>query len=192
MGKVDVRKVQRYNCIIYVETRGIDMSKENNTENTYYSAQPRFEHKGPSKLRKQFDRGATAFLVVACSIVFYFVLLRLTNLSDTLSLVWDALKPVTYGCVIGYLMTPMIKKIDAKLCPFLENKLNNKKRAFKISRSIGIAASLIFLFSLLAILFSLLIPEIYKSIKNLVVTLYDPSANLSLREAIPSSSVIPS
>ena len=173
MGKVDVRVVQRYNCVIYVETRGIDMNKDNRTENenTYYSAQPRFEHKGPSKLRKQFDRGATAFLVVACSIVFYFVLLRLTNLSDSLSLVWDALKPVTYGCVIGYLMTPMIKKIDAKLCPFLENKLNNKKRAFKISRSVGIAASLIFLFSIVAILFSLLIPEIYKSIKNLVVTL---------------------
>ena len=149
------------------------MNKEHKTdkENTYYSVQPRFEHKGPSKLRQQFNRGATAFLVVACSIVFYFVLLRLTNLSDTFSLIWDALKPVTYGCVIGYLLTPMIKKIDAKLCPFLEEKLKNKKKAFKISRSVGIAVSLIFLFSLVAILFSLLIPEIYKSVMNLVVTL---------------------
>ena len=149
------------------------MNKEHKTEheNTYYSAQPRFEHKGPSKLKQQFNRGATAFLVVACSIVFYFVLLRLTNLSDTFNLIWDALKPVTYGCVIGYLMTPMIKKIDAKLYPFLEAKLNNKKRAFKISRSVGIASSLIFLFALVAILCNLLIPEIYKSVKNLVVTL---------------------
>lgn len=149
------------------------MSKENKTEqeNTYYSAQPRFEHKGPSKLRQQFNRGATAFLVVACSIVFYFILLRLTNLSDTFHLIWEALKPVTYGCVIGYLMTPLIKKIDAKLYPVLEEKLNNKKSAFKISRSIGITVSLLFLFSLVAILCNLLIPEIYKSVKNLLVTL---------------------
>lgn len=149
------------------------MNRDHKTEkeNTYYSAQPRFEHKGPSKLRKQFDRGATAFLVVACSIVFYFVLLRLTNLSDTVTLIWNALKPVTYGCVIGYLFTPLIKKIDAKLCPFLEKKLNNKKRAFKLSRSIGIAVSLVFLFSVIIILCNLLIPEIYKSIKNLTTTL---------------------
>ena len=50
------------------------MNRDNKTEkeNTYYSAQPRFEHKGPSKLRQQFNRGATAFMVVACSILFYF------------------------------------------------------------------------------------------------------------------------
>ena len=141
------------------------------TENTYYSAQPRFEHKGPSKLRQQFNRGATAFLVVACSIVFYFVLLRLTNLSDTFGLIWDALKPVTYGCVLGYLLTPLVKKIDAKLYPVLEKKLNNKKKAFKISRSVGIAVSLIFLFTLIGVLCNILIPEIYKSVKNVLTTL---------------------
>lgn len=149
------------------------MNKENKTEkeNTYYSAQPRFENKGPSKLRQQFSRGATAFMVVACSIVFYFVLLRLTNLSNTFNLIWDALKPVTYGCVIGYLLTPMVKKIDAKLYPWLEDKLKNKKKAFKISRSIGIAASLIFLIALIAVLCIILIPEIYKSVKNVLTTL---------------------
>lgn len=149
------------------------MNRDNKTEkeNTYYSAQPRFEHKGPSKLRQQFSRGATAFLVVACSIVFYFVLLRLTNLSDTFTMIWDALKPVTYGCVIGYLLTPMVKKFDAKLYPWLEAKLQNKKKAFKISRSVGIAASLIFLIALIAILCIILIPEIYKSVKNVLTTL---------------------
>ena len=149
------------------------MNRENKTEteNTYYSAQPRFENKGPSKLKQQFSRGATAFMVVACSIVFYFVLLRLTNLSDTFNLIWGALKPVTYGCVIGYLLTPIVKKVDEKLYPFLEAKLNNKKRAFKLSRGTGIAISLIFLFALIGILCNLLIPEIYKSVKNLLVTL---------------------
>lgn len=147
------------------------MGKENNTENTYYSAQPRFEHKGPSKLRQQFNRGATTFLVVACSIVFYFALLRLTNLSSVFKEIWGALAPVIYGCVIGYMLTPIVKKVDEKLYPFLVEKLDNKKRAFKISRGVGIFISLVFLFALIIILCNLLIPELYKSIKNLIITL---------------------
>ncbi len=140
-------------------------------ENTYYSAQPRFENKGPSKLRQQFSRGATAFLVIAFSLVFYFVLLRLTKLSLTAGLIWDALKPIIYGCIIGYLLTPIVKKVDAKLYPFLERKLKSKKKAFKISRSVGIFVALVFLFAIIIILCNLLIPEIYKSVKNLLVTL---------------------
>ena len=149
------------------------MGKDNKseTENTYYSVQPRFEQKGPSKLRQQFSRGTTAFLVIAFSIMFYFALLRLTNISFAFGAIWEALKPVIYGCVIGYLLTPMVKKIDAKLYPFLEDKLKNKKRAFKISRGVGITVSILFLFALVGILCNLLIPEIYKSVKNLLVTL---------------------
>ena len=115
------------------------MSEENKTEkeNTYYSAQPRFENKGPSKIRQQFNRGATAFMVVACSIVFYFALLRLTNLSFAFGAIWDALAPVIYGCVIAYLLTPIVKKVDEKLYPVLEEKLDKKKKAFKISRGCG-------------------------------------------------------
>jgi len=149
------------------------MSKEHNSEkeNTYYSAQPRFENKGPSKLKQQFNRGATAFMVVACSIVFYFALLRLTNISFAFGAIWDALAPVIYGCVIAYMLTPIVKKVDEKVYPFLVEKLKNKKSAFKVSRGCGIFVSLLFLFALIAILCNLLIPELYKSIKNLLVTL---------------------
>ena len=149
------------------------MNRDNKTEkeNTYYSAQPRFEHKGPSKLRQQFNRGATAFMVVACSILFYFALLRLTNLSFAFNEIWKALAPVIYGCVIAYLLTPIVKRVDDKLYPVLVEKLNNKKKAFKISRGVGIFASLVFLFTVIGILCNLLIPELYKSVKNLLITL---------------------
>ena len=54
---------------------------EKKEENTYYGERPVFRKKGPSKLRQQFGRGMTAFLVVAASILFYFALLRVTELS---------------------------------------------------------------------------------------------------------------
>ena len=41
------------------------MSKE---ENTYYKDRPSFGRKGPSKLRQQFNRGMTYFLVIVAPV----------------------------------------------------------------------------------------------------------------------------
>ena len=68
--------------------------KDYGAENAYYSARPQFGAKGPSKLRQQFGRGITIFLVVAASIMFYFALLRLTNLSEMLKEIIGVLQPV--------------------------------------------------------------------------------------------------
>lgn len=38
----------------------------NKEENTYYKNSPKFGRKGPSKLRQQFNRGMTYFLVNCC------------------------------------------------------------------------------------------------------------------------------
>ena len=55
------------------------MSKE---ENTYYKDRPSFGRKGPSKLRQQFNRGMTYFLVIVACILVYFAMLRVTAISD--------------------------------------------------------------------------------------------------------------
>ena len=41
----------------------------NKEENTYYKNSPKFGRKGPSKLRQQFNRGMTYFLVIVACIV---------------------------------------------------------------------------------------------------------------------------
>ena len=46
--------------------------QEKEKRSDYYAKQPRFGGKGPSKIRQQFNRGMTAFLVVAASILFLF------------------------------------------------------------------------------------------------------------------------
>lgn len=149
----------------------MESSEEKEQGNTYYTAKPKFGNQGPSKLRKMFDRGATAFFVVVACILFYFALLRLNDVTVVVGKIFDALKPVIYGCVIAYLLTPIVKQVDYKLVPILEKNMKDKKRAKKMSRGTGIAAALIFLFALIIILCNLLIPELYKSIRNLVFTL---------------------
>lgn len=145
--------------------------KEESDENAYYNAKPNFGKKGPSKLRQQFNRGLSAFLVIAISITFYFALLRVTNLSNIFTKIIEVLQPVIYGCVIAYLLNPIVKFIDSHLTPVLEEKLKNKKRAEKLSRGIGVCLSILFLITLIVVLCNLLIPELYFSIRNMIYTL---------------------
>ena len=102
----------------------------------YYDKRPQFGNKGPSKLRQQFSRGMTYFLVIVAGVLFYFALLRLDEISGGVTKVVDVLKPIIYGLAIAYLLNPIVKTVDRYLVPVLEKKLTSQK-AKKLSRGIG-------------------------------------------------------
>lgn len=160
--------------------RGIDMKDEDTytgngekkkAEKAYYVKMPVIGKNGPSKLRQQFNRGITMFLVVAACIIFYFALLRFTDISALIGKIFEVLKPVLYGCVIAYLLNPVVKKIDKYLLPVLNKRMKNKKRAQTVSRTAGIVIALLFMILLIGSLFNLLVPELYSSVRNLIFTL---------------------
>lgn len=153
------------------EQQNSDKKQEKEERSGYYSTIPKLGNKGPSKLRQQFSKGMTYFLVVAASIIFYFALLRLTNLSDVFAKIFDVLKPVVYGFVIAYLFIPIVNRVDNLLVPVLGKKIKKTAKAKKISRAVGVFISLILLVLIVTTLCNMLIPELYKSIKDLVVTL---------------------
>lgn len=137
----------------------------------HYFSRPALGKGGPSKLRQQFSRGMTFFLVIAASIIFYFALLRLTNISHVFQEVFGVLKPVIYGCALAYLLNPIVKQVDKYLVPALKIKMKKPGQAEKASRAAGILASVVLLLVLIVTLCNLLIPELYSSIRNLVITL---------------------
>ena len=136
----------------------------------YYVKRPQFGKEGPSKLRQEFSRGMTMFLVIMACVVLYFALLRLDSITNAVSMVIDVLKPILYGMVIAYLLNPIVKQVDRILVPRLE-KYMQKNRAKKCSRGIGVILSLVFLFALIPALCNMLIPELVKSIRDLIITL---------------------
>lgn len=153
------------------ETGTKEEREEEKQEQAYYNERPILGRKGPSKIRQQFGRGMTYFLVVAAGLLFYFALLRMTDLSKGVERIFGVLKPVIYGCVIAYLLNPVVNKADAFLIPVLEKRMAQREKACKLSRGIGIFTALILLCLLVTVLFNLLIPELYASIRNLVFTL---------------------
>lgn len=140
-------------------------------EDAYYSARPKFGGKGPGKLSQYFSRGMTYFLVVAASILFYFALLRLTNVSKVFMQLVDVLKPVVYGAVIAYLLNPIVKKVDFYLVPQLKKRLKKEGKPEQVSRAVGIMTALVILIALVTALCNLLLPELYMSIRNTVLVL---------------------
>ena len=150
--------------------KGVSGKPEKKKSAAYYEKRPEFGNRGPSKILLHFRKGITFFLVIAACVIFYFLLLRIDDISVGVSKVIDVLKPILYGMVIAYLLNPIVKQIDRWLIPQLKKKMSQEK-AKKVSRSVGVFAALVMLLALILALCNMLIPELYKSIRDMVQTL---------------------
>ena len=150
--------------------KGVSGKPEKKKSAAYYEKRPEFGNRGPSKILLHFRKGITFFLVIAACVIFYFLLLRIEDISVGVSKVIDVLKPILYGMVIAYLLNPIVKQIDRWLIPQLKKKMSQEK-AKKVSRSVGVFAALVMLLALILALCNMLIPELITSIRNLIFTL---------------------
>lgn len=146
---------------------------ESQEKSGYYIKRPVIRKKGPSKLRQQFSKGMTFFIVIVVCIIFYFALLRIDVISDACRVVFDVAKPVIYGLAIAYLLNPIVKTVDKHMVPFLEAHFPKMKKAKSLSRVTGIFIAVVFLLAVIIALFSMMIPELYGSIRNMVLTVPD-------------------
>ena len=60
-------------------------------------------------LKKAFGRWLGLFLVLVAALVFYLVAVNLDIIFDGIFYVLGILKPVIYGCVIAYILNPLMK-----------------------------------------------------------------------------------
>lgn len=150
-----------------------NQNKETSSEKKsgYYINQPNFGDQGPSKLRQQLNRGMTAFVVIILCMLCFFVLLRMDDISKVLKLIFNILRPIIYGLAIAYLLNPIVKTVERYLKPWVEKRFPNFKKTQKLCRGIGIVAALVVMLAVISALFNMLIPELYKSIRNLALTL---------------------
>lgn len=153
------------------EEKRKNKDKAAETPEGYYSNRPTLGNQSPSRFRRELGKCMTYLVVVASGIVFYFALLRLTDISGIFAKAVDVLKPFLYGSLIAFLLNPIVKQVDAILTPMLEKHAKSREKAEKLSRTAGIALSIVILCAVIAGLFNMLIPELYQSIRSLVFTL---------------------
>ncbi|MDW2798873.1 AI-2E family transporter [Clostridium boliviensis] len=119
------------------------------------------------KFRTYVCWGVTALAVIALSIAFAFFLSRFEAVKGTIRLIVEILMPVIYGAVLAYLLLPVYNRSRDISARTLNKVTRSRKTVLSFSRVLATLVSLIFLFVIVAGLFSMIIPEIYTSIMGI-------------------------
>ena len=138
---------------------------------TYYDKQPQLLKTKPSKIKEHMQKGMTVFMVIASSLIFFFVLLRFSNISSLIAKIVNVAMPIIYGFVIAFLLNPVMKLLEKAVYRVLNKWTTNEKLVTKFSRIIGVFGAFLFGILVIVALLNLVIPELYTSISGLVVSL---------------------
>lgn len=122
-------------------------------------------------IRPYLAIGLTAFLVITGAIAFYFLMYRYTGVTKFIGQITMILRPITIGLVIAYLMTPIVNFEERHLLPLAQKKMKNPEKADKLVRVVSVFGALLFFVLFIGILLLMVIPELYKSINGLIITL---------------------
>lgn len=120
---------------------------------------------------KYFYWGFTAFLVIVCSLLFFWLLSTWSGFVGILKHIFTALSPVIYGLLIAYLLDKVLVFFEDTLFVPCGKKLfpRSEKKAKRSARMFAILFTQLLAWSLVAGLLVLILPQIYLSIENLVL-----------------------
>ncbi len=132
---------------------------------------PQKVYKDKDFLHRCITYGITAFLVIAASITFYFLIEQPESLFGFINKVISILTPIISGLIIAFLLNPFMLFYQKYATKFLLKRLKNKDSALKISKYLSISAALISGLLIIAIIFSIIIPNLVTSITELTADL---------------------
>ena len=112
--------------------------------------------------------GLTAFFVLAGAILLFFGLFHWSALMKFLDLLAYILRPVFYGMVLAFLLLPIQRGID-RLLQSLTGSKQSGAGAQKGILFLSTMLSLVFAALVLYLLLHLVLPEVYRSLKGLVL-----------------------
>lgn len=116
--------------------------------------------------------GVTAFLVIAASICFYYLMFHGSNIMFGFKTIVNILMPVVFGLSIAYLMTPVLNFVEyhilLPLCKLCKVKEIGKKKSLVRCVGIGITAFLFFIviYTLCYMMLSQIVPSISNIVAN--------------------------
>ncbi len=119
---------------------------------------------------KYFRWGLTAFLVIAASICFYYLLFHGTDIKNGFNSIFRLLTPIIFGFVMAYLMTPILNYIEYRILIPLCNKwkIKDTTKRSKIIRGISILLTVFLFFAIIYGLIAMLLSQIVPSIANII------------------------
>ncbi len=121
---------------------------------------------------KYMKWGLTALIVLVLAICFVFLVFKGQNIGDGLDVFFAIIMPVIDGLIIAFIATPVLNWIEEKITFPIYKKLHIDVKKQKIKKQIrGISLLLTFFFigSILYGFFSIVIPQLIRSIQSIIV-----------------------
>ncbi len=113
--------------------------------------------------KSYFGIGLTAFIVIACSILFFMVINRFDVIISGFNMVINIMMPMILGMVIAYLLNPLLNFFE-QVC---FKKIQPQLKYSKIRRGLSVTSTFALIILLLAGFFWLLIPQLVESVTSL-------------------------
>ena len=128
--------------------------------------------KSPEKKKllnyKSRKKALITLAVILTSILFFFLLYKLTDVRSAISFMMGKIAPVLYGIAIAYLLNPLVERIRKPLNRFFGKYMKNQKRAAKTAKGISITTAVVFALVAVSVLLWLIIPQLFESISKLI------------------------
>ncbi len=153
------------------------------SENKHYKM-----FKDKELLHRCLTYGLTAFLVIAASITFYFLIDQPSAVLGFIKEIISILTPIIAGLIIAFLLNPFMLFYEKTFDKFFAKKIKNRERTYKVRKYLSITASLISGLLIIAVIFAIIIPNLIASVTELTVDLPRKAQSLFvwLNDKIPS------
>ncbi len=118
--------------------------------------------------KKYITIGITSFFVVAAAICFYYLIFHSESFFGKINSVFVIARPVIYGIIVAYLLTPIVNYLEKKLLePLFTQKGDMTPGKKKYMRLVSVVITLILMTLAFYGFFSIVIPNLVISIKNI-------------------------
>lgn len=117
--------------------------------------------------------GLTAFAVIAASLLLFFLLFHMKEVSGFLGTLGVILRPIFMGAVIAFLLLPVHRTILKFLMAMTTEKRKADQRNVSFLNFVAIILSLLLALFLIYLLLAMVIPQVYESIVGLVQSIPD-------------------
>ncbi len=111
------------------------------------------------KNKKYAQMCAYAVLGVSCCMIFYLIISDISRAEEWIGKIFNVLSPLTYGCVIAYIMLPFMRMCEKSILRFKEGSKLEKK----LKRPLAVAMTMLTFLLIVTLIVVLIIPQVGNS-----------------------------
>ena len=121
------------------------------------------------KLEKQhYQWGLTAFLVIICCFIVFFLLYRFDAVEHVLGKIGNAIEPLVYGMIMAYLLCPIYNFTVSRSYSLINKGKYKFKHDLTLAKVVGTIISIAILLIVIAGVLWMIIPGLFDSIMKVI------------------------